>query len=316
MDVIIEAYIGLLHVAVPNFEEKVVRDMVRNFTGSIRPDNDDEETIYDELALAYPIFGDPRSYYEETYIPYSDTARIAAGSAKRARTQATDLSRRADVEYNNKLRCVQFELQTRLEQSQTQPITTSVAPLGMLSRLSAGLLISPGEYVLVQADLSEGHHSHGGKGWVKAVDGTGALLTVTVGYHESESGCQHRSESGIPISRLTICSGPFNKLPKRRTVNLQHNQPKNSSIEVPQLPNASQMPLRDALMDGFSRNRKKGWRAKDLGVEDSLKLDFDGRFLLDVKELDGVISTLGNGCKHSQRKGVECLRKERPCSNL
>jgi hypothetical protein len=29
MDVIIEAYIGLLHVAVPDFEEKVVRDMVR-----------------------------------------------------------------------------------------------------------------------------------------------------------------------------------------------------------------------------------------------------------------------------------------------
>jgi hypothetical protein len=66
MDIIVEAYIGLLHAAVPDFEEKVVRDMVRNFTGSIRPDNDDEETIYDEFALAYPIFGDPRSYYEET----------------------------------------------------------------------------------------------------------------------------------------------------------------------------------------------------------------------------------------------------------
>jgi hypothetical protein len=138
----------------------------------------------------------------------------------------------------------------------------------------------------VQADLSEGHHSHGEKGWVKAVDGTGALLTVTVGYHESESGCQHRSESGIPISRLTICSGPFIKLPKRRTVTPHPNQPKNSSVEVPQLPNAPQMTVRDTLADGFSIKWERGRRATDLEVEDSMKSDFDGRFLLDVKELD------------------------------
>jgi hypothetical protein len=80
--------------------------------------------------------------------------------------------------------------------------------------------------------------------------------------------------------------GPFTKLPKRRTVNLQRNEPKNSSEKVPQLPNAPQMTLRDCLVDGFSMNWVRGWRATDLEVEDSMKSDFDGRFLLDVKELD------------------------------
>jgi hypothetical protein len=57
-DCIIEAYIGHLQAADPNFKEMVVREMVRNFRRKIRPDDDDdddddEETIYDELAEAF-----------------------------------------------------------------------------------------------------------------------------------------------------------------------------------------------------------------------------------------------------------------------
>jgi hypothetical protein len=67
-------------------------------------------------------------------------------------------------------------------------LSTPITPLCMISRLWGWLSISQAECVLAQADLSEGHRSHGEMGWVKAVGGSGALLTVTVGYHESESG--------------------------------------------------------------------------------------------------------------------------------
>jgi hypothetical protein len=56
----------------------------------------------------------------------------------------------------------------RLEQSQMQPLTTYVAPLGILSRSLLCLLIFGGEYGYAQVDLSGGRHSHGGmgKGWL------------------------------------------------------------------------------------------------------------------------------------------------------
>jgi hypothetical protein len=102
------------------------------------------------------------------------------------------------------------------------------------------LLIFGGEYGYAQVDLSGGRHSHGGgMGWLKADDGSGRThLTVTVEYHESESGCQRRSESSIPLSRLIILPTPFAQMPSRRAVDQSHNQPKNSSVEVQSLPNA------------------------------------------------------------------------------
>ncbi len=83
MEVIIEVYIRHLHAADPKFEEKVVREMEGNFSHDMQPENDHEWSVYDELALAFPLFGDPRSYNEKACIPSSYTARIAAGSAKR-----------------------------------------------------------------------------------------------------------------------------------------------------------------------------------------------------------------------------------------
>jgi hypothetical protein len=93
--------------------------------------------------------------------------------------------------------------------------------------------------MLRKVDLSRDRHSHaGGMGWFKADDGSGTHLTVTVECHESDSGCQRRSESGIPHSRLIIVPTPFIQMPIRRAVDQSHNQPKNSSVEVQSLPNA------------------------------------------------------------------------------
>jgi hypothetical protein len=47
----------------------------------------------------------------------------------------------------------------------------------------------------------------------------------------------------------------------------------------------------------------EGWRANDLEVQELSKSNFDGRFLSDTKELDGVLSASMNGSHHSQRKG-------------
>jgi hypothetical protein len=76
----------------------------------------------------------------------------------------------------------------------------------MLSRLLGWLLIFGGEYGYAQVDLSGGRHSHGGMGWLKADDGSGTNLTDTVEYHESDSGCQRRLESGIPLSLGSLLS--------------------------------------------------------------------------------------------------------------
>jgi hypothetical protein len=48
----------------PNFKEMVIHEMVRNFQRKIRPDDDDDEAMYNELTGACPLFGDPHSYYE------------------------------------------------------------------------------------------------------------------------------------------------------------------------------------------------------------------------------------------------------------
>jgi hypothetical protein len=76
---------------------------------------------------------------------------------------------------------------------------------------------------------------------------------------------------------------PFVQMPSRRAVDQSHKQPKNSPVEAPELLNVSCMTLRDALVDGFSRNWKKGWRATDLGVQELSKSNFDDRFLMDIK---------------------------------
>jgi hypothetical protein len=65
-------------------------------------------------------------------------------------------------------------------------MTAYVAPFEMLSPLLGWLLIFGGEYMLRKVDLSGGRHSHGGMGWLKADDGPGTHLTVTVVYHESD----------------------------------------------------------------------------------------------------------------------------------
>jgi hypothetical protein len=69
-------------------------------------------------------------------------------------------------------------------------------------------------------------------------------------------------------------------------------------------------------MDGFTCKRKEKWRAKDLGVEEFSKSDFNDRFLMDLKELDVVISATKGSCnktrkaagknrgKFAKRKGV------------
>jgi hypothetical protein len=54
-------------------------------------------------------------------------------------------------------------------------------------------------------------------------------------------------------------------------------------------------------MDGFTCKRKEKWRAKDLGVEEFSKSDFNDRFLMDLKELDVVISATKGSCNKTRK---------------
>ena len=68
----------------------------------------------------------------------------------------------------------------------------------------------------VSEDLSVGHHSHGGEGWVKAVFGSDEHLTCTVEYVEGTSGGRSFVEANIPLRRVTKVPIPFDSSTKRR----------------------------------------------------------------------------------------------------
>jgi hypothetical protein len=83
-------------------------------------------------------------------------------------------------------------------------ITTKEPAIGVLMQLDASLVIKLGHFVNVLADLSPRKMPHDGKGYVTGKETKEGVSTFTVKYLETDEGSRYHSESGIPVSRLTV----------------------------------------------------------------------------------------------------------------
>ena len=133
----------------------------------------------------------------------------------------------------------------------------------MLAGLDASLVIKVGEYVNVSPDLPPNKMLHGGKGFITGKETKESVPTFTVKYLETESGSRYNTESGIPVSRLTITPfAIFDDGPKRR--------PRNE-VETPDGDSATAehptKSIKTRLQEGFANGWAKGWRHHDFSKQ-------------------------------------------------
>jgi hypothetical protein len=158
------------------------------------------------LAEKNPVLGDPLAFYEEFVMKYDESYKNAAKAQKKLSRKAASSSARALTELTNKRKCHELEQATRNKQSKASELTTP--SLKLVQANQSVLDVCVGSYVEVEEDLSPGMCSHGGTGFVIAVDGDDVFLTFTVKYNEcGPSGGQ--TEAGIGYSRITETPSQF-----------------------------------------------------------------------------------------------------------
>ena len=133
----------------------------------------------------------------------------------------------------------------------------------MLAGLDASLAMKVGDFVNVQPDLSPSKMSHGGKGFVTGKETKEGVATFIVKYLETETGSRNNSESGIPVSRLTVTPFTFSDDgPKWR--------PRNE-VETPDGDSATAehptKSIKTRLQEGFANGWAKGWQHHDFSKQ-------------------------------------------------
>ena len=206
-----------------------------------------------------PLLGNPLTFYEEFVMKKDESYKKAARAQKKAEKEAATLAARALLELTNKRKCHELEQATRNKQSKVSELTT---PSMKLQGNQARVDITPGSYVYVAPDLSPGMCSYGGNGFVTDVDGDGILRMFAVKYNECGSS-GGMTESDICYSRLTVVPSPLASTKMVR----ERRTPDVLNIQAPQPPTTTKVSsIQDILASGASRGKKKGWRAKELGV--------------------------------------------------
>lgn len=296
-DIVIDLFFIACKNMVDNWDDRSMRTKVID----MRLKTDNDEAVYDQLGETFIDIGHPRAYFDTHFDFMGPGDAIAQKSAKNAMVIAVKAQRRAQAEYTNKRRCVEYELEERRKQATMSSLTTALPTGGRVLFDSAVAAVNPGDFVLVSEDLSSGKSSHGGRGWIKAVSGVGDATTATVEYLETENSGSLKLEPAIPLSRLTICPIPEIPRPKRARLSTDVFVPPDQSKTASEGARTPTIGLRERLMDGFSRNRKKGWRAKDLQVDDSPKPDFNAALTKDILELRGILAGIVEGNRYTDR---------------
>jgi len=233
---------------------------MQNLARKMQQEGFDDYAIYDEIAKGFEDYGCSLVYYEQCYSQNNEDIDTANQSQKKIDKQAKGMAVAAADEFENKLRCIEFERCIRKNDSRISLLTTPAPPAKMVHGSEHCCPIRVGEYVNVSEDLSEGVMSHGGTGWVKAVDGTYPSWMLTIEYTECSGAARGRTEKQVPIRRVTVIPMPLSRprptraAPKGIT---QSDAALNSS-------NGPGMDLIDLLRDGFLNGRAKGWRKKDV----------------------------------------------------
>lgn len=289
---VLDTYVKQLQYIDNAFEEETLRNFVNNlkhYEGAI----DDE--IYDRVAELCPVLGCPLTFYKECFVPNDTSCQKAHVAAKKLKTKATKLTKEAQEEFENKRRCVEFEIAQRKEQLTTVSSVTT-APKSR-SKSFAKVVVSVGDYVKVKEDLSPGKCSHGGTGFVIAVDGDGGKLKAAVKYDEGMSGTV---ENDVPLKRITVSPVPlhyFKANRKRKATDIMN-------IAAPSESKSSSVPshIEAILKDGASRGMGKGWRARSLGFSSKKSAAFKAAFRHDAMELKGYLrGAPGFSYQHSEK---------------
>lgn len=278
---------------------KPIETAIRNYIVNLQLENHKENEIYTKLDEMNPLLGDPLAFYEEFVLEYDECAASAKKAEEKAAKAAAKAAATAAAEFSNKRKCAELEEETRKKQATTSELTTArvTKKANSIEKFGAGC------YVRVMPDLSPGKCSHGGTGFVMGVDGEGFQRTFTVQYDKSTSD-GGKTECGIPYSRLEELPSPFEPTKRERN----RKSPENFAAENVPLKAGPPPPtaIHEILSLGHTRNRGKGWRAKDLGVlEDGART---GRFqqLLreDAKELSGYLANAQNSHDKRLRSGA------------
>jgi hypothetical protein len=279
LDNVLVYYVQTLADCDPNYDETAVDGQLRNLRSQF---SDDHDQIYDELDAAYPVYGHPLNLFENCFEEDPRLAERAKKSADKAKKAAAKAQRRAETEFDDRLKCAELEQKKRHVEAYASDLSTECPQKRSLFDSSTTLLLTCGAFVLIQQDLSPGMCSYGGEGWVTEVSGYGASTKATVKYLENEPGC---IEANIPLRRITTINTLFvnNDSNKRRRVTV--TPPK---VTVPERPHS----LKEALEDAHRRRRQKGWRSKDLGLAKANRIDRRKVIVHDITEFKGLRSNL------------------------
>jgi hypothetical protein len=152
----------------------------------------------------------------DTSIAYSRAA------AAEVRNQLQSLHSEAEYEAAMKLKCLRYEKTIQTQQSAQFELTTApIWPALSDGAWSLKPAFRVGDYVQVSEDLTAGHCSHGGTGWVDFVSGIGQHTIISVKYDENST-AGARLEHNIPVSRVHELPIPLGQIgmarpkPKRK----------------------------------------------------------------------------------------------------
>lgn len=213
----------------------------------------------------------------------------ALESQKKAQREARLAAERAANEYSNRRKCLDLERQARQSQTTEPALVTTAKQTPRKFQLP---VFGSGMYVEVEPDMSPGKCSNGGNAHVQAVVYKDGEPLFTVEYDENSN--NGRVERDVPLWRLKEKSygsyfrpGPRPERECTKRAPLASLDPQSTRKPPP-----PERDLIDELKHGWTQNRKRGWRASDLGVAPRNRhcdrsTEFKRLFLMDLQFLRG-----------------------------
>jgi hypothetical protein len=282
LDFVLSAYFKQLEVSLEDFDGNQTRSIIASWQSHGRTDDE----IYDELEVMFPYHGHPLSWYEFAETIDTEKHDIAIAAAKKVDRELKQAASSATTEYDKKRKCAELERVEREKTMKMFDITTKEPARGVLAQLDASLAIKVGDFVNVLEDLSPLKMSHGGKGYVTGKETKDDVSTFTVKYLETEGGSRYSSESGIPVSRLTVTPlAIFGDGPKVRPQN-KVVAPEDNSNGAEHSANT----LKERLQEGFANGLAEGWRRRDFSKRTMSRAEISEKMLPDCLWLKGYLT--------------------------
>ena len=206
----------------------------------------------------------------------SATARTIEGiekDSKKAtrtlRSNAKKMEEAAKKEMERKKKCLFHERAIQRTQIDCSELTTP--PRKTQKMTTNEYYPNVGEFVTVEPDLSPGKKSYGGTGWIMSIYREDRQLFLDIAYNKN---CSQRTEMNVPIERVTVIDAPLRptapKGTKRSSKRLEKASPPTKQKCRKKNSTTKQFPrLVDALQHGNRYRKSRGWRKKELGLDNN-----------------------------------------------